>query len=256
MSTRRRSVRTGSISADEPEFDPLQYTAEGIPINRDWTPMVRPENPATDFWVDEKRVQRNRHADMPEQAKAMADAVDYGFKDIDRTPLAPTAHPGYLHGWTRPKFPTDQERREELTQIFIAKLKLARDLAIEEINANGKETKDSLLKRKKTSDRPIAQQFADPNQPMPIPFQAQDLIRLFLCEVGTIKLLETASNEDKSKEGWKRTYKWAQIHRDQRWQALANILQLQLPGEERARKNAALGIMGDLLLLGSVRTGE
>jgi hypothetical protein len=246
MVSRRRSAGASSASLDAPKFDPSKFTSDGRPNDRDYNSTELPTNPYT-FYVDKDGVWINRHADMPEEAKAMANAVETGFKKIDRTPAAPTTQPGCLLEWIRPKFPTDSGSREKLIEIFKHKLRLVRDEAIEEINSYDEESPADLLKRKQTSEKPIAKLLVDPEQPIPISFQAQDLVRLFLCEVGVIAQLDNASAEEKQTHEWKNAHFHASDNRDARWKALANILHLQLPGEERVRRKLALDIMGDIL---------
>jgi hypothetical protein len=247
MAAQRESTPVNSVSTDVLEFDHTQYTSDGRPLNRNYDCVAHPVNPSA-FYVNGDNVWHNRHADMPEGARAMANAVETGFKKIDRTPAVPAAQPGHPSDKTRPKFPNDAGRREKLVEILKNKLRLVRDEAIEEINAYSEETEKDLLKRRKTVDKPVAKLLADPEQPMPISFQAQDLVRLYLCEVGTIAELDGVNAGKKKTKDWISAHRWAVTHRNRRWKALANILQLQLPGEERVRRKLAVEIMRDVLV--------
>ena len=189
----------------------------------------------------------NRAIEPIDQAKVTADVVVTGFKDIDRTPGIPKLEPGHLMNWKRPNFPTDKTSRDQLINIFEEKLKLVRNAAIEEINANDTETEDDLLQRIPTAQNPLARLLADPEKPMPIAFQAQDLVRLYLYEVDTVRDLEKDNTVAKESAQWKGLWNAAVLQRDIRWNALVNILQRQLPGEEDDRREQVARVLQDIL---------
>jgi hypothetical protein len=189
----------------------------------------------------------NRSQKSTAHADAIADAVDTGFKKIDRIPAEPTTELGHLTDWKRPRFPADKESREKLIDTFMEKLKLVRNVAVEEFNVSDTEIVGCLLKKKRTSENPVARIFADPEQPLPISFPAQDLIRLYLYEIATIRELENATPKDKATKYWKWAFNVAIAQRNHRWNGLVDILQMQLPGKERERKERMIEILQDVL---------
>jgi len=190
---------------------------------------------------------RNRTEKTEEQEDAIANAVDTGFKNIDRTPAKPTLEPGHLKAWKRPDFPTDNAIQYRLFDIFKEKLLLVRNAATEEIKQNDTETEKHVLRRKKTAENPVAMLLADPKQPMPISFQVQDVLRNYLYENSIIHNLENASAEEKKTKSWKWESDVAIQRRDNGWDFLVESLQMQLPGEEDYRREQIVHMLQDIL---------
>jgi hypothetical protein len=182
-----------------------------------------------------------------EQEEVITNAVDTGFRDVDRTPAEPALDPGHLKDWKRPDFPADDASQQQLIDVFKKKLMLVRNAAIKEIKQNATETEEELLKRKKTSENPVAILFADPNQPFPISFQAQDIVRNYLYMLDTIRDLGSSSTEEKKTKKWKWASDMAIVRRDDGWYWLVDNLQLQLPGKEHDRKEQVKQILQNVL---------
>ncbi|KAF2248928.1 hypothetical protein BU26DRAFT_594651 [Trematosphaeria pertusa] len=186
------------------------------------------------YWVDENGIPHNRHNNMSEAEKVAADEVDYGFGDVSY-PSTPEHH---TTSTRIDDFPYDDpDAIDEITDTLERKLRLLRNSLLEQVN-------NPAFGKKPTSEDPIAQAFANPEQPFPISFMAQDLVRLILHHASF------APEVKKEKEEKKLTNKNYQRMIDQNtenWVYLRSILADLLPGNDGQRRDRAEVIMKDVL---------